>query len=192
MAVDGGSITRDAGAAQSIGLGSAVFGALTRWLRERTTLPVWWTEFHVGLAPDEGQPRLVASSVAALLHMADEGASVASTHMAGGGVPLALADAVARLQQLLAAPADGDLVWWPLAEVGVVAGREAMLVVNTADKEMALRIRGLPLRLAPYEVRYVPLPPGLPPVPPQWWTPSVDRCLHDEPQPTPRPGRRLP
>ena len=207
VAVDGGSITRDAAVVSSTTVASAVFGALTRWLRQRTSLPVWWAEFHVGQATDDGQRRLVASSVAALLHMVREGASVAlvwqpelasdnphepsapalwtSTHNKAGGRPLALAEAVARLQDLLAGPADGDLVWWPLADLGVLAGPEAMLMVNTADHAVATRVRGLSVRLAPYEVRYLPVPPGLPPVPPQWWTPAVDRCLREAPQATP-------
>lgn len=207
VAVDAGSLTRDAGGPSSIGLSSAVFGSITRWLRQRTSLPVWWTEFHVGQAGAEGQSRLVASAVAALLHMADQGASVAlvwqpelasegadrpfapalwtSTQAAGGGRPMALGDALARLQQLLAAAPDGDPVWWPLADVGVLNGREGMLVVNTADHEVSVRLRGIPLRLPGYAVRYLPLPPGLPSLPPNWWTPGADRCLRDMTRSTP-------
>jgi hypothetical protein len=205
VAVDGSVVTRDAGPLASTRVSSSVFGAITRWLRHRTTLPIWWSEFHVGEAGSDGQQRLVASAVAALLYMADEGASVAlywqpqhgadqahgvgspalwsSTEVTGGGSPQALAEAFARMQQVLAKP-DGDLVSWPLPEVGVLHGREELLVVNTAEREVTVRIQGVPLVMAPYEVRYLRLPPGTAPGPPEWWRPAVDECLHEQPQPT--------
>ncbi len=205
VAVDGGVDTRDAGALSSTTVNSALFGAMTRWVRERTPLPVWWSEFHVGQAPSDGQRQLVASVVATLLHMADQGAAAAflwqpqggaddaheerppalwtSTQTAGGGRPLALAEAVAQMQQVLADVADDDVVSWPVPEVGVLHSQDALLVVNTADNEVTVRIWGLRLRLEPYEVRRVRIPPGTSAPPPAWWTPSVDQCLRQELQP---------
>lgn len=201
VAVDSGAVTRDGGPV-SAAADSAVFGALTRWLRQRTSLPIWWSEFHVGRAGPDGQRRLVAASVAALVFMADEGADVAlywqpqevtaasgdgaaptlwsTTEKAGGGRPLPLAEALARAQQVLAEPAD-DLVSWPVDQVGILHGRYAFLAVNTGDAAVAVRVQGLLVRLAPYEVRYVPLPPGTPPAPPGWWRPT-DRCLSEQPE----------
>jgi Glycosyl hydrolases family 39 len=200
VAVDGGTVTRDGGPVSSAA-SSAVFGALTRWLRQRTSLPIWWSEFHVGRGGPDGQPRLVAASVAALMFMADEGADVAlywqpqeatadagggapalwsTTERAGGGRPLPLAVALARAQQLLADPAD-DLVSWPVEQVGILHGRRAFLAVNTSSAPVTVRVQGLLLRLTPYEVRYVPLPPGTAPPPPGWWRPT-DRCLSDQPE----------
>jgi hypothetical protein len=201
VAVDGGTVARDGDPAPPAA-NSGVFGALTRWLRQRTSLPIWWSEFHVGRAGPDGQRRLVAASVAALVFMADEGADVAlywqpqespadsgvgvapglwsTTEAAGGGRPLPLAQALARVQQVLAEPAD-DLVTWPVEQVGVLHGRSAFLAVNTGDAPVTVRVQGLLLRLAPYEVRYVPLPPGTPPAPPGWWRPT-DRCLSEQPE----------
>jgi hypothetical protein len=205
VALDGGTVPRDAGSMASVTAASAVFGAITRWLRKRTSLPVWWSELHVGKEDLSRQPQLVATTVAALLHLADQHAAVAllwqpqdvaaagdprapalwsSTLATGGGQPLPLAEPVARMQELLADPADGDPVTWAATDVGVLRGRTALLLVNTAARGVAVRVQGLGLRLRPYEVRYAPLPPGAAPAPPQWWTPAIDRCLRELPQPS--------
>ena len=196
VAVDGGTLTRDAGEVGSASARSAVFGGLTRWLRQRTDLPVWWSEFHVGRDGAGDTPELVASAVGAMLHMADERAAVAllwqpqlgtrddrapalwsSTERAGGGRPLPLAEATARLQRLLAAAGAADAVSWPVPEVGAVRGGDALLLVNTSDRVREVRMSGMTLRLRPYEMRYTTLPPGAPAAPPSWWTPAIDECV---------------
>lgn len=181
VAVDAGLSTRDQGRITSTTTSSALFGALTRWLRQRTTLPIWWSEFHVGQADAAGQPKLTARAVASLLHMADQGATTAliwepqrdgdgahgpalwnSTDRRDGGRPLGYAEAVARLQQLLADRTGADPVSWPVPELGLVRGRAGVLLVHTEDAPIDLEVQGRPLRLGPYEVRYVPLPPDAP------------------------------
>jgi hypothetical protein len=204
VAVDGGAVTRDGGPVPSGTVQSAIFGAITRWLHDRTTLPIWWTEFHVGRGAPSDQPSLVATVVAALLHMAEEDATVAlywqpqrstdesddrapalwtSTDVTGGGQPAALGEDMAWMQQLMSDPAD-DLVSWPSENVGVLHGRMAFLAVNTAAVPADVRVQGVRLHLRPYEVRYVQLPAGTPPAPPSWWRPAVDACLREQPAPT--------
>lgn len=204
LAVDGGVVTRDSGQVASTTVATAMFGAVTRWLRQRTDLPIWWSEFHVGYAEMLGQQQLVAGAVAALLHMTDERAAVAlvwqperlaeqeyrgpptlwtSTQSAGGGRPLPLAEALAWMQRLLADPEPADAVSWPVPEVGVLHGRHGLLVVSTAGRSVEVRVRGLHLRLAPYEVRYAPLPDTAPPPAPAWWTPALDECLSEQAKP---------
>jgi hypothetical protein len=184
IAVDAGMVTRDEGPlSKDARADSALFGAVTGWLRERSPLPVWWSEFHVGQADSDGQAWLVASVVTAVLHMAQQGASVAlywqpqrgvdeahgvgppafwsSTEVPGGGRPLPLAEAMAWLQELLAEPV-AEPVTWPAPEVGVLHGRTGFLAVNTTDREVVAQVRGESLHLAPYQVRYVPLPEGRP------------------------------
>ena len=176
VAVDAGLSTRDQGRITATTISSALFGALTRWLRQRTSLPIWWSEFHVGRADAAGQRKLTGRAVAALLHMADQGATTAliwepqgdtgkehgpalwsSTDRHDEGRPLPYADAVARLQQVLADRAGPDPVSWPVPELGLVRGREGVLLVHTEDEPIDLEMQGRPLRLGPYEVRYVPL-----------------------------------
>ncbi|MGN9912919.1 hypothetical protein ACTMTJ_35820 [Phytohabitans sp. LJ34] len=163
VAVDAGMVTRDEGPlSRDARVNTAVFGAVTAWLRQITPLPVWWSEFHVGRADSGGQPRLLATAVTALLHMAEQGAAVAlvwqpqrgaeeahgvrppalwsSTEVAGGGRPLAFAEALAWMQEVLADPA-ATPVAWPAPHVGRLNGRTGSVAVDT---------------LPPYEVRYVP------------------------------------
>jgi len=186
VAVDASLETRDAGAVTSASVSTGTFAAVTRWLRQRTSLPVWWSEFHVGRASSERQQKLVAAALGALLHMADAGASVAlvwqpqrdaqvrgarppalwsSTNEAAGGRPLAYAYALARLQDVLADRPGPDAVSWPAPAVGVIRSRHAMLIVHLADGRVDLDAAGQSLTVGPYEVRYIPLPPGLPGLP---------------------------
>jgi hypothetical protein len=188
VSVDASLRTRDDGMITSSTVSAGLFDALTRWMRERTSLPVWWSEFHVGRADADGQPQLVARAMAALLHMIDAGASAAlvwqpesdaqtdgasppalwtSTSNDTGGRPLAYAEALARLQQVLADRATADPVSWPLPEVGAVRGRHALLLVHTADALITVNVWGQRLRLAPFEVRYVRLPDTASANPPQ-------------------------
>jgi hypothetical protein len=184
IAVDGGLATRDEGRITATATSSALFGTLTRWLRQRTSLPVWWSEFHVGRADSDGQRKLIARAVAALLHMADQGATAAfiwqpqrdtddahgvrapalwsSTDRDDGGRTLAYAEAVARLQQVLADRAETDSVSWPVPELGLVRGRHALLLVHTTGGQITAEVQGRPVRLGAYEVRYVPLRSGRP------------------------------
>lgn len=183
VAVDAGSTSRDDRTVEPT-TGAALFGALTRWLRERTALPVWWSEFHVGRAAPDGQPPLVARAVAGLLHMVDAGAAAAfvwqpqqdgdgdrratapalwtSTERAGGGQPLPYAEALARLQQVLADPPIGDPVSWPVPGAGVARGRDGLLLVHTGADRIEVDVQGRRLPLEPYQVRYLPLWPGAP------------------------------
>jgi hypothetical protein len=164
---------------------------------------VWWSEFHVGQAAADGQRKLVARAVGALLHMADQQAAAAliwqpqrdddpgdetppalwsATDGRGGGHPLAYAEAVARLQQVLADRVGDDAVAWPAPELGLVQGRKALLLVHLGNGRIEVEVQGRPLRLEPYEVRYIPLRPGRPvelnpPVDPAPAATPADPCL---------------
>lgn len=183
VAVDAASATRDAGRITPTSRSSELFGALTGWLRQRTSLPVWWSEFHVGRATTGGQRELVARAVGALLHMADQQATAAliwqpqrdddphkadppalwgATDRQGRGRPGSYAEAVARLQQVLADRVGHDAVAWPAPDLGLLRGRKALLFVYLGDGRIEVTVQGRLLRLTPYEVRYVPLRPGRP------------------------------
>ncbi len=181
VAIDGGTGTRDDGEIASTTVSAAIFDVVTRWVRQRTSLPVWWSEFHVGSTTSDGQQRLVARAVSALLHMADAGVSVAlvwqpqrdatvpatrppalwtSTENADGGRPLAYAQALARMQQVLADPAGTDPVSWPASDVGVLRGNRALLLVHTSGDSVQVDVLGRAVHLGPYEVRYFAMPSG--------------------------------
>jgi hypothetical protein len=202
IAVDASSRTRDDGTVTSSTVSAAVFGAITRWIRQRTTLPVWWSEFHVGRADAAGQPKLMATATAALLGMVGAQASAAfvwqpeadpgtvekrplalwtSTADAAGGEPLPYGDTLARVQELLADRAAPDPVSWPSADVGVLRGHSSALLVHSADGTVDIEVGGQVVHLGPYEVRYLAIAQDAPIT--AFGTPgdvgptSLDRCL---------------
>jgi Glycosyl hydrolases family 39 len=178
VSIDASSSPRDGGASETA-TAVQTFGVLTKWIRQRTSLPIWWSEFHaseVNSGRDQDQEH-TASAVASLLRMATAGASVAliwqpqrearrdgsgrqalwtSTDVSGGGQPLPYAAAIAHMQSILADRAAAQPVSWPRAEVGVLRGRDAVLVVNAGDADITVTINGTRLRLGAYEVRYAP------------------------------------
>ncbi|GAA1613723.1 GH39 family glycosyl hydrolase [Catellatospora bangladeshensis] len=207
VALDAGLGTRDQGLAPAAraARASALFGAVTSWVRRRTSLPVWWSEFHVGRADAAAEPQLVSRALAALLHMAGAGASVAlvwqpqrspstpgplppalwtATDGPGGGRPLAYAQALALLRRILADPAGDGPVSWPLPDVGVLHGRTDLLLVNTGGERAAVDVRGQRVQLGPYEIRHVPLPAGAPAAPSGSPTTLPDQCRSPLPAPT--------
>jgi Glycosyl hydrolases family 39 len=183
VAIDASSSTRDDGQVVPAATAVQTFDALTRWVRQRTSLPVWWSEFHVGQGEPGEQQQLTAKSVAALLRMATGGAAVAliwqpqlardpdapgppalwtSTEHPGGGQPLGYAEAIARMQSVLADLSGFEPVSWPRPDVGVLHGRQALLLVNVGEREVPVTVEGLRLRLGAFEVRRVPMPEGAP------------------------------
>ncbi|ADG88639.1 hypothetical protein Tbis_1927 [Thermobispora bispora DSM 43833] len=85
IVVDGGSLTAE-GELRPDEFGAlGKFGAMTRWLRERSGLPVWWAEFYPlpcaslegGACPALGWPerRRLAVTAAALIELAESGAA---------------------------------------------------------------------------------------------------------------------
>jgi hypothetical protein len=180
VAVDASLSTRDHGLVTQASTAVQVFDALTRWIRQRTSLPVWWSEFHVGGGEAGEQPWRTAAAVGALLRMAAAGASVAliwqpqhehggqepgaprlwtSTERPGGGAPLPYATAVARAQLVLADGAGPGWVSWPSPDVGVLRGRRTLLLVHLGGGDVTVEVDGQRLRLGPHEVRYLVVPP---------------------------------
>jgi Glycosyl hydrolases family 39 len=184
VTVDASLATRDHGLVTQAATAVQVFDALTRWIRQRTSLPVWWSEFHVGGGTPDQQPWLTAAAVATLLRMAAAGASVAliwqpqdehederggrepgaprlwtSTERPGGGEPLPYATAVARAQLVLADGAGPAWVSWPRPDVGLLRGHRTLLLVHLGGGDVTVEVDGRPLRLGPHEVRYLVVPP---------------------------------
>jgi len=181
VSVDAASSPRDEAETATTATTIQTFEALTRWVRHRTSLPVWWSEFHISRGgPDEERQR-TANSIAALLRMATAGASVAliwqpqrerdaqdvgppalwsSTNQSGGGQPLTYAVAAARLQGVLADLSAFDPVSWPRPDVGILHGRHALLLVNAGGSDLMVTVEGRRVRLGAYEVQYVPTPDG--------------------------------
>ena len=179
VSVDASLSTRDEGPVAPPSTAAQKLDVLTRWIRQRTSLPVWWSEFHIGGAGG-GQEELTATTVAALLRMAAAGASVAlmwqpqeelgsqqpsglrlwtSTERPGGGEPLPSATAVAHVQHVLADHAGSGSVSWPRPDVGILRGHRSLLLVHVDDGDATVEVDGHWLRLGAHEVRYVSVPP---------------------------------
>ncbi|OLT09500.1 hypothetical protein BJF78_30530 [Pseudonocardia sp. CNS-139] len=81
LAVDGSTSTRQDTAPDNVTDGADKFADLTRWLRERSTLPIWWAEFYPDVpSGEDAAPESSASAVATLAAVAayaESGASVA-------------------------------------------------------------------------------------------------------------------
>lgn len=78
LVVDGWLGTVDRGQITDPTTGAAVFGAVTSWIRSRTSLPVWWAELHVADAvPGWPLATQAAAAGAALQGLNAAGAAVA-------------------------------------------------------------------------------------------------------------------
>jgi hypothetical protein len=150
------------------------FAAVTGWIRARTDLPVWWSEWYVQPpAATWTRQHETAVLTAAMLEFVRSGVQTAlywnprpggtecstclwtSTGGAGGGQPLTLLTDVlqkfarwfppgTQLEQVAAPPG-----------VQVLAQPHAALVVNTRDAPVIATIRNQVLDLAPYEIRWI-------------------------------------
>lgn len=162
LTVDGTTATRDAGAPLDPLAATEFFGHVTRWLRARTSLPIWWAELYPApnprTAPDVTVEQL---HLATLQHLADAGARVALLWE-----PSAPTSGERRFSNLWAAGPDGPE---PLA----------------LYRELALRLSGQPaigaaVGLAVLAALQVPAKPGV--------VGPSGRPIADPDAPLPTPG----
>lgn len=74
VALDASTLTRDQGLITSPSAASAIYSDATRWARELTGLPVWWSEFYPAAPEDTGQARAVVT-LDAVARAAEAGAA---------------------------------------------------------------------------------------------------------------------
>jgi hypothetical protein len=150
------------------------FGAVNRWLRTRTDLPIWWNEYYVEpLNLPWPENRRIAVNAAALVELAETGATTVlywnneaedgrcqgclwiSTLIPDGGAPggmLILLQNFAR--------------WFPAGTtlVGLRSGDRRIRVLAQAHKAVAVNVSGVRVRtrigdtrltFGPYEVRWL-------------------------------------
>ncbi|WP_433355112.1 GH39 family glycosyl hydrolase [Microtetraspora malaysiensis] len=180
VVVDGG-VTGEDGRARPDEFGAlGKFGAMTRWLRERSGLPVWWAEFYPlpcaslepgGACPalDWDERRRTAVTAAALIELAASGADTAlywDTHRpkssdcplclwsGDDGAPrpalMLLRDFAHRFPEGIE-PVAVDV---STPHVRALGGAGRTIVVNTTDRRLTARVDGRELTLKPYEVRW--------------------------------------
>jgi hypothetical protein len=163
-----GRATTDGGAPDEFAA-LAKLSTVSRWVRERTSLPLWWAEWYVG--PDrEGwtAQRRVALRTAALIEMAHSGVDTAiywnptpgdascatclwtDTRDPDGGAPLPF---LTTLQEFARSFPEGtrfDDVPAPPG-VRILAQEHRLVAVNTLDERTVVEIDGRAAVLGPYE-----------------------------------------
>lgn len=149
-------------------------GAINRWLRSKTDLPIWWDEYYV---EPESLPwqenRRIAINAAALIELAKTGVTTAlywnneaqdgrcqgclwiSTLMGNGGTPggmLTLLQSFARWF-----PAGTELIDLGSADrrVRVLAQPRRAVAVNVSGVRVRAKVGGRELTLNPYEIRWL-------------------------------------
>ncbi|MEU4211232.1 xylan 1,4-beta-xylosidase [Streptomyces sp. NPDC026206] len=158
------------------------FADVTTWLRKATDLPVWWAEWYV--EPADGadsrrtwtEPHRVAVQASAMMHLAESGAAGAfywnpeekgsdcpgclwrSTELADGGGRLPMLDLLTRFAGAFppgTAFREADVGEEDRSRIRVLASGTSVLVVNTQDKPITVRVDGRTVELGAYGIRWL-------------------------------------
>lgn len=175
LVIDGSAGTQDSGLLVPPVRAAEFFAAVTDWVRARTTLPIWWSEFYI---PAEGSAspesaESAATAIAAVAEMARSGVSTAllwhpqsrqdfpfpalwtSTENPDGGLPTALTEPWTWLHRELS----GGNTWIGHTRDRCVLGfrgsAEALLL-NTSGDIITLAGRPEPTVLAPWQSVIIP------------------------------------
>lgn len=162
VAVDGSTV--NAPSLSDPQIATAKFAAVDLWLRQRTSLPIWWMESHVQPSNSGWTPiQAAAVRVATLVQMASSGASVGMQWQpqeqgvfdeglwTPGGQPTPLAQI---LPGALAVLRSGvvEVAGQP-AGVLVVQGPRGTMAINTLDSPATARVNGAFVSLTPGQVK---------------------------------------
>lgn len=176
VTVDGGISTKDTGLVTQAATATEIFTAVGKWIRQRTTLPLWWGEFYVG----DGSPAsnrdiqsTAALTVTAVLRMIDGGADAAllwspeadssgefpglwtSTATVSGGQSTVLGQAVALLQTKLKAHVDGRSIDWNQQGAVILQDRAGTMLTNPTESPARVTVHGRVVAVPPWAVRRV-------------------------------------
>lgn len=186
IVVDGGSMPRE-GVQRPDEFGAlGKFGAMTRWLRERSGLPVWWAEFYPlpcasiepgGFCPalEWTESRRLAVTAAALIEFAESGADTVlywdpyvPRDRRGDctlclisnvdGTPSPTLGLLGEFARWFPAGTRIDPVTVSNPRVRVLAQRRRLVLVNTTAGRQDVRVDGGDVVLEPYEVRWLDRP----------------------------------
>ncbi|TLS43442.1 xylan 1,4-beta-xylosidase [Streptomyces montanus] len=184
VVVDGSSYTKDDELLPDEFAATAKFTAVSRWVRERTRgLPLWWAEYYVepADADDEregwSEPRRVAVQASGMIAMARGGTTSAfywnpenekgsacagclwsPTDTSDGGKALPMLDLLSRFNkefppgtryEKVSVAADD------VPNVRVLADDKAVVVVNTLDREISVKVDGKRFDMGAYGVKWL-------------------------------------
>nr|WP_261989103.1 xylan 1,4-beta-xylosidase [Streptomyces sp. uw30] len=181
VAVDGASHARNGEALPDEFRATDKFTAVGRWVRQRTSVPLWWAEYYVERAGngDRGSEALDhALQAAGMIAMVKGGATTGfywnpqdrggrctrclwrSTELTdgSGGRTLPALDLIRRFDKEFppgTAYRRVDVAPDDVPRVRVLADDKAMLVVNTLDRPVKAEIDGRTVDLDGYQVRWL-------------------------------------
>ncbi|WAZ25443.1 xylan 1,4-beta-xylosidase [Streptomyces cinnabarinus] len=184
IAVDGASRTRNDEAVPDEFRATDKFTAVGRWVRQQTSLPLWWAEYYVERTGSESQvsePLDHALQAAGLIAMVKGGATTGfywnpqdrsgrcarclwrSTELTdgSGGRAQPTLDLIRRFDKEFPPGTTYrrvDVAADDAASVRVLADDTAMLVVNTRDRPVRAEIEGRTVDLDGYQVRWLKSP----------------------------------
>jgi hypothetical protein len=149
------------------------FSAVSSWIRQRTSLPLWWAEWYV--EPDQGgwpAQRSIALRTATLIEMGHSGVDAAvywnpkpggadcatclwtDTRDPDGGVPLPFLTTLQEFARWFPEGTDLDDVPEPHG-VRILAQSRRLVAVNTLAERTVVEIDGETVVLDPYETRWL-------------------------------------
>ncbi|GAA2876331.1 hypothetical protein GCM10010517_37470 [Streptosporangium fragile] len=173
--VDGASVTKEAGAYPDEFTALGKFGAITKWLREKSgDLPVWWAEWYVEPnSRDWAEDRRIAVQTAAMMEFASSGATTSlywspQRKDTGGdqeecqgclwhpssGAELPMAGIMSGFVKWFPADVKLETVTSSDPKVRVLAQARQLVMVNTTNAAVTTTVDGKQFQLKPYEVKW--------------------------------------
>jgi hypothetical protein len=173
IALDASLKTKDRESVSNAFVATQKFSAIAAWVRQRTSLPLWWSEWHVEPLGMVSAAQRRAVMTAALISIVSSGASAAllwgpegegsvcdacmwtSTRVSGGGQAQPFASTLRAFNRWF--PPGTSFYSLPLAspDLLVLASTIKAVVVNTSVDRRAVEVDGKPLHLEGYEVRWL-------------------------------------
>jgi hypothetical protein len=169
LAVDGSTLTQDDQPLNDPFAATQMFAAVDNWLRQRTTLPIWWSEFYATTPKPAPESEWAAMSAEALIEIATSGAQVAlmwdpeqysgsatpglwtSTGQSSGGRPTPLVPAFDALQQYFSPGTKAKLLTSGSGVVELTSGSN-FLAVNTLDRPSTVSTPTGQIALGPWQI----------------------------------------
>ncbi|HXV92210.1 MAG TPA: hypothetical protein VD813_02835 [Pseudonocardia sp.] len=158
LAIDGGTATRQGTLAMPLDQGAQKFADLTRWVRERSRLAIWWAEFYPDVPEGEqggpSSPASAAATLASVAAFAESGVSIAllwgpqghgleyaalwtDSTVPEGGQPTPLTEAWRWLVPRLAA-GDVEIGRSPTLPLLAFRGPDGAVVVNLTGEDVVV------------------------------------------------------
>jgi hypothetical protein len=144
---------------------TSIFATVAQQVRERTNLPIWWSEFY--LTGERADGSVAAAQAAILAQMLRGGSRVAlswqeprlaSALFDAAGVPLPTYEPTRLIHQWFPPGTPLYQVNTSDAQLVVLAGRSKTLLINLAGGSRTVRVNGIGVALGAYAVTLIDTP----------------------------------